>query len=488
MQIFASDFYDLYQPSFCELRVYLKFQGLEETPPGPYAEMLRRLGERHEANTLKQFPNYVNLAAYPATERTHKTMEAIAQKHPVLYHPRFEGRAILADQQTRIIGEPDLLVLTPAGYVVQDIKISRRVSEKDHPEILRQLELYGWLFEQALGDPPANLEVVMGQGDVAGIENDHGRRALETAEELIRLRLLPQEPYSPVGWSKCQGCGFRSHCWPAAEKKQDTALVADLDQGLALALKAAGIENISSFLQKFTAETLSAFVRPWGEGQQKVGKRAQALLWNAQALHTQQEILLEKPCIPRLDHYVMFDLEGIPPQLDELQKIYIWGLQVVGKTTGPFTPAVADFGSHGDQAGWERFLALAKTILAAYGEIPFVHWANYEKTNIKLYQERFGDPEGVAERVLNLCLDLLPITKASLALPLPSYSLKVVEKYIGYKRSMQEYGGDWSMAKYIEAMETEDTTEQRALMDQILKYNQEDLEAMWGVMRWLLGK
>ncbi len=34
--------------------------------------------------------------------------------------------------------------------------------------------------------------------------------------------------------------------------------------------------------------------------------------------------------------------------------------------------------------------------------------------------------------------------------------MKVVEKYIGFKRTMDEYGGNWAMAQYIEAIETED--------------------------------
>ncbi|MGB7436994.1 MAG: hypothetical protein WBR26_11560 [Candidatus Acidiferrum sp.] len=38
-----------------------------------------------------------------------------------------------------------------------------------------------------------------------------------------------------------------------------------------------------------------------------------------------------------------------------------------------------------------------------------------------------------------------------MVLPLPSLSLKVVEEYIGFKRSQTEYGGDWSMAMFIEA-------------------------------------
>ena len=100
----------------------------------------------------------------------------------------------------------------------------------------------------------------------------------------------------------------------------------------------------------------------------------------------------------------------------------------------------------------------------------------------------FGDPDGTAARVRENLLDLLPITQRSVELPLPSYSLKVVEKHIGFERTLEEYGGDWAMAKYIEATEMEDEEEREKVMREILKYNEEDLAATWGVLGWLRGK
>jgi len=61
---------------------------------------------------------------------------------------------------------------------------------------------------------------------------------------------------------------------------------------------------------------------------------------------------------------------------------------------------------------------------------------------LNTYIERFGDRNGIAARVANNLLDLLPITQDSVVLPLPSYSLKVVEEHIGFKRIQKEYGGD----------------------------------------------
>jgi predicted RecB family nuclease len=71
---------------------------------------------------------------------------------------------------------------------------------------------------------------------------------------------------------------------------------------------------------------------------------------------------------------------------------------------------------------------------------------------------------------------------------LPSYSLKVVEQYVGFKRTQDEFGGSWSMAQYILATETDDVARRDSLMSEILKYNCEDLAATWAVFEWLRNK
>jgi predicted RecB family nuclease len=44
------------------------------------------------------------------------------------------------------------------------------------------------------------------------------------------------------------------------------------------------------------------------------------------------------------------------------------------------------------------------------------------------------------------------------------------------------------MARFIEATEMEDEKQRTEVMDEIMRYNQEDLAAMWKVLRWLLAK
>jgi predicted RecB family nuclease len=44
------------------------------------------------------------------------------------------------------------------------------------------------------------------------------------------------------------------------------------------------------------------------------------------------------------------------------------------------------------------------------------------------------------------------------------------------------------MATFIEATETSDEGKRKELMDKIIAYNKEDLEATWAVFQWLRGK
>lgn len=384
-----------------------------------------------------------------------------------------------------VVGVPDFMILAKSGYRIRDAKISRRISEKDHPEILRQLELYGWLYEQVTGRPPFALEVLSGTGDIINIPYDGGKNVLTLLTHIVSLKTSQKVPYSPVGWSKCSNRQYKWKCWPEAEKRSDISLVAGVDQGLASALKEINITTIDQFLNSFTDQTLTDFKRPYGQKSQKVGKAAPRTIKNARALVTGEMIKLIPPQIPNASNYVMSDIEGLPSHLNELEKMYLWGLKVYGKQPSDFLSAAATFGADADVECWKEFLKKSAEIFSRYGDIPFVHWATYEKTNLRKYVERYGDPEGVAARVEANLLDLLPIVKASVVLPLSSYSLKVVEKYIGYKRTLPETNGNWAMAKYIEAVETNDEEQRKNFIADILVYNEEDLDATWAVFRWL---
>jgi predicted RecB family nuclease len=240
IRLTASDFYTYFRPSACRNRIYLKQIGKEEAPPSPYEEVLIRLGERHEASHLASFPECVDLREGGLEEREQKTKEAVEKGFFVIYQAVLRSSHEFRGKKYEILGEPDFLIRQQGGYVIRDSKISRRITEKDHPEILRQLEIYGRLYDQMYSKPPATLQVHSGTGEVVELPYDGGAGALQLLEDIAGLKTAESEIYSPVGWSKCGGCSFHGHCWPRAEANRDVALVAGVDQNLATTFKELG--------------------------------------------------------------------------------------------------------------------------------------------------------------------------------------------------------------------------------------------------------
>lgn len=315
------------------------------------------------------------------------------------------------------------------------------------------------------------------------IPYDSGETARNTLQQVLDIVSSLKVPYSPVGWTKCHDCGFG--CWKESVERHDVAIVAGVNQGLAKALRVEGVLTFEDLLDRHDEASLSEFRKPRGKSLVRVGKSASRILLQARAMKEKRIIPVDRVRLPEDPNQVMLDIEGFPPYLDELEKIYLWGMQVYGERPGPFTASFSPIEPSGDKKGWEAFLSNSRRIFEEYGDIPIVHWHHYEKTKINLYMERYGDPDGSARRVLNNLFDLLVFTKEALVIPEPSYSLKVVERLAGFRRTQDEYGGDWAMAKYIEAVETEDPSIQQDIIDKILKYNEEDLAATWAVFQWL---
>ena len=155
--------------------------------------------------------------------------------------------------------------------------------------------------------------------------------------------------------SKCGSCGFADHCWPRAIEQQDVSLVMDVDQGLARQFTAMA-SHCRRTPCRLRCEPAERIKPPMGsqaaEGRQEGREDSPECRSTGEWQRTDSA----PAGIPAHENYVCFDLEGIPPQLDDLEKIYLWGMQVYGKKPGEFLGVTSGFGADGDREGWEKFL------------------------------------------------------------------------------------------------------------------------------------
>lgn len=146
----ASEFHFYYQLKPCALRLHLRAKGLEPEEPDAYHKLLEKLGQRHEQRHLATLSEHVN-----AGGNVDVTVAAVAKRERVIYQPAMR---VVHDRYGEIVGVPDFFIRDGEAYLIRDCKLSRRFAEEHHPEIFRQLELYGWLYQQTFGTPPLRLE------------------------------------------------------------------------------------------------------------------------------------------------------------------------------------------------------------------------------------------------------------------------------------------------------------------------------------------
>jgi len=161
---------------------------------------------------------------------------------------------------------------------------------------------------------------------------------------------------------KVLGCGYTDRCWAQAEKNGDVALVYGVDQSLARTLHSQGVRSRRDLLASFDVASLSEVKRPYGNREQRVGKTAERILRFADAHGEEPRNSSRRSCHTTEQELREFDLEGMPPHLNELDKIYLWGAQAFGENPSEFKVALSGFGADGDRDGWIGFLDNAKQI------------------------------------------------------------------------------------------------------------------------------
>jgi len=461
---------------------------------------------------MDEFPDWIDVDGFNNRDAIEITRDLILDGSKLIYQGQLEHTTEINGKLVRVIGYPDFLIPRPGGYAIADAKLARSIyslkadgsrkvrSKKKY--IVHQLRLYGWLFEKQFPGLTFQLLVYNGAGEREPIDPPgEGVDVLGELKRLLAIEEKPDEPWEPVGWSKCGTCGFFGHCWPRAEEARELSLVPGIDQKLARKLRKQGVRSYTELARSFDAESLARLRSNAKTILSSAATTTEKVLENARALASSKPVVRVRngeevqldPSITDDDTYVMFDLEGVPPGLDGWERIYLWGMQVFGKEKGEFLPVFAGFGEGGDREGWIEFLRIAKDLVDRFEGIRFVHWASYERSKINSYKLRYPDTDvETADRVLNCLVDLLPLAREFVALPLPSYSLKAVErlpqvtKFTGFKRSMVDVKkGDDSIAAFVEATETQDVSRRDELMGQLAAYNQEDLEATWAVHSWL---
>ncbi len=129
-----------------------------------------------------------------------------------------------------------------------------------------------------------------------------------------------------------------------------------------------------------------------------------------------------------------------------------------------------------ERMAWDQFT----TFLADHRFAPVYHYGWYEIGVCARLMERYGAPDAAVESWQNNFVDLNAALRSNIIFPLPFYSLKDIAHYLGFNWRASDVGGVNAIRWYHKWLATGD----RAWLNRLVEYNEDDVRATWFVKDW----
>jgi len=456
IRIHASQFYNYLH---CPAKVYLNIYG-DKSKRLLMSEFMQKKatdGILHEKSVLEG-KEYVEVKEDTDEKASRKTLELMKQGVDLIY----QGVLIHED----MIGRPDLIekkkgksVLGDYHYIASDIKSGKHLKA----EYRIQVTFYAYMLELIQGRLPSVGKIINSEKKELDFKiGDEIDRFYDVMREIRAI--CKGNKVEPSVSSKCAECVWRQYCYGEAEKRQDISLVYRLSSMHKDKLNKAGILVLKDILdmdmQKVSEKT--------GIGESTLSKfRIQA-----QALVDNKVVVLHKPRIETAETEIFFDIEGET----ELGIDYLYGLLVVKDGKAEYIPFWADTALD-EEKMWTDFCKFMSTI----ERFKMYYYTQYETLSINRLKGKYGMDKTLEEKMQNNMVDLFKIVSGHVVMPLYSYSIKPIAKYLGFSWADERAGGAQSMIWYGEWLARRD----EKIKDIILEYNKNDCEATRVVLDWL---
>ncbi len=457
--------------SECTRRLWLRHRRHDQAAgPADHVLMLRERADAHERAIAARFPGLVGpiwRRDRSFTEAVEETRQHLARREGALWHPAF------ASADGRRTSTPVFTWWDDDVFVITDVRLALRPETR--PDFALQLAHHRALVRECAGLEPGRFEIVNGYGETVEVAPASERTYAAALAAAERTLASDTEPDELLAHSTCRSCEFYKHCWDRAEAERRVEVLPEVQSGHVAAYHAAGVRTLEQLAGLDAARELAGVPAP-------LLKRA---VIAAGAWRDDRAVwlrALELPAYP----VVWLDFEGDARGEDAETPIYLWGLALDDGDAPPRGEAiVAATPPAGDRDAWERFLARAAEIRAAHPDVRWVHWDHYEPLWIRRYAERYPSPAGLVEWLGEQCFDLKRVLDRTVRLPLRSYSIKHVARWMGFAWRNPESGSEWSTARFHQATIAPTAEERAALLREVAEYNEDDLFAMRAIWRWL---
>lgn len=474
----------LFQYQRCQRRAFLETYGDPEQrePPSDYLAKLRQDSQAHRRAILAEQP-----FAQPQFERRNWGQGAAETQALMAQGVERIAEAVLLvelENGLQLVSCPNLLIKQPGQsvfgdwvYEPADIRLGKRpkmdyqLVVAFHAYVLAAVQgawaETGWLMLRQRGAYAVNL-------------SDTVPRMQDTLRDCIQMLLHRTEPEVFIAHNRCDLCQWSTHCYGLAQADRHLSLLPGVTPSRYVHLRAQKLTTLESLAtaNPKQLECLPGFGIPVAH---RMIRQAQAMLYNrALADQTEPGIeperdLLSKQQLPTAPIELYFDIEAAPEQ----NLIYLHGVLVVDRIrkTETFYPLLAPSLAE-EQLAWEQFLEL----VGHYPDAPIFHFCPYEVQTVKRLGEHYGTPFESIAPLLTRFVDLHECVTRVAILPVESYALKPIARWLGFNWRDPEANGAQSICWYAQWIETGDPQ----YLEAILRYNEDDCRATYRIKDWLV--
>lgn len=471
----------LFQYQRCQRHAYLELYGDSEQrdPPSDYLAKLRQDSQTHQRHVLTAHPTQhrPKYARRDWAEGAAKTFALMQQGVE-----RISDGVLLLELETglKLVSCPNLLIKQPGLsifgdwlYAPADIRLGKR------PKLDYQIAVafHTYVLAMVQGAWPETAWLMLRQRNSYAVDLFNILpRMQEALQDCIQMLSEAAEPEIFISHSRCDLCQWSSHCYEIAQTSRHLSLLPGVTPSRYEHLKAMRLISLEALAQTNPRqlENLPGFGLPV----------AQRLIWQAQAALQNRAIadfadgddeLLSEQELPTAEVELYFDIEAAPEQ----NLIYLHGVLVVDRLaqTETFHPLLARSADQ-EQDVWQQFLEL----VWRYPDAPIFHFCPYEVQTVRRLGELYGVSSALIERLIERFVDLHERVTRVAILPVESYALKPIARWLGFDWRDAEANGAQSIFWYAQWLETGNVD----FLTAILRYNEDDCRATYRVKDWLV--
>jgi len=462
----------------CQRRPYLDIHGdySQRDAPNELLLKLQQDKQAHHHSVVKDLD-------YEKPEYPSQNWEAgaIATKKLMQQGVDFICEGVLLanhSQNYTLISRPDLLVKQPGKsnlgnwlYIPADIQLGKRPKQEYKIVTAFHAQILAMIQEITLDV----AWLILRQKDVAHIVDldTWVPQMQHILVEYIQVVEKVNPPEVFISRQKCSLCTWHSYCYAIAQSRQHLSLLPGVTP-----LRYSQLQTLLITTREALADTIP------GKLEHLVGFDANAaskLVVQAKSALIKRPLILpnsQERANPTITAPIelYFDIEAQP----ELNLNYLLGVLVVDTeaNTEQFYSFLAET-PHQEQQVWHNFLDL----VIQYPQAPIYHFCVFEVDTVKHLAKLYKTPYSIIESLLPRFIDIYERLIESVALPIESYALKVVARWLGFEWRDKEASG----AKCIYWYEQWLVTGDRLLLEIIQAYNEDDCRATRNVKEWLVN-